>query len=407
MSFTPLGERLRARPRKRFSSGERPLLDEPATTVVASLQPAQIHQRYLDYLIGVRFARGEEQLASDDLPANAASKKLAMDQRRHTLEKMQQERVVALQKTLRTRLSANLRQQVIARLADPDQLLKKVLQPSDNLIAALSLLRQEGKYLTRLELLLKNESWLARELLSLVNSPAFQEYAQRDEPVDSFAEAMLVVGQDRLLMLISGYCVKALLPNQQKLAPLLERKLWEHCNATANLAWQLAQWQQLPPSLAYQLGVFHELGHICLLRLLDGLYRENLDLHLHKARVDGNAPLHEALRTLPPPTDLHRQLMAEFAAPLSVSLLQVMGWLHPGQLSPLREVGTDIPASVRSPMARLLWQANAYAEYRALNEARLITPEQAQALFSELAIPEWQLEQLGRLNLRKLHLGDR
>lgn len=375
-----------------------------------SKNPAiRVERRFINYLISLSFARAE--LGEDDNDNSQAAK-----QRRRMLEverlrHQERERKRQSQQRFQDKVSFGLHEVVYERiltaLDNPEEMRAKIIPMPQNLPEMIDTVNARAASLTTIEQLSAKMPWLHEGILRVVNNPPFSTRRKASEiKVESFRLAMGFVGSQNLRTLVPAFALQHWLPHTTKPFGQFRRKIWDHSLATANAAYAIAEQRGLKqPSMAYTLGIFHELGKIALMKLYLKIFDDVQQQEVIATVNDSNPERHNALRTLKPDEQFLRDLMLE--QDRRVTQMVVANWdLKRVPLSPhlLSFVEAKMPAEY-TDYALVLAQANAYSEFRTLKELGMVEAEEAQSLFQRYQYDNKMLEYLREVPLRSLRIN--
>lgn len=375
-----------------------------------SKNPAiRVERRFINYLISLSFARAE--LGDDDNDNSQAAQ-----QRRRMLEverlrHQERERKRQSQQRFQDKVSFGLHEVVYERiltaLENPEEMRAKIIPMPQNLPEMIDTVNARAASLATIEQLSEKMPWLHEGILRVVNNPPFSTRRKASEiKVENFRLAMGFVGSENLRTLVPAFALQHWLPFTTKPFGQFRRKIWDHSLATANAAYAIAEQRGLKqPSMAYTLGIFHELGKIALMKLYLKIFDDVQQQEVIATVNDANPERHNALRTLKPDEQFLRDLMLE--QDRRVTQMVVARWdLKRVPLSPhlLSFVEAKTPADY-TDYALVLAQANAYSEFRTLKELGMVEAEEAQSLFQRYEYDNKMLEYLREVPLRSLRIS--
>ena len=184
-----------------------------------------------------------------------------------------------------------------------------------------------------------------------------------------------------------------------RICKLLNRRILEWSQELAQFAHLLAEGRGLCTATASMAGLVQGLAPLAISQNFVYLFEGQLKQALEKAQESGNKKAYDQLNSVRPPI---RVLLSHLTQSTSLQheLLNEMG--ATGQLLAglTREVDADLPLEQLSHLARLLRQARGYSQYRWLNDACVLTPQQSHELLTGLALNERELADLARLRRR-------
>lgn len=163
----------------------------------------------------------------------------------------------------------------LSKLADTTHIKELVIPPCpQSLIDLQALLRKPDADLSELQSIVNTDVGLAAALVGAANSPLFA----RSQPVESVEHALSTLGMRNSAAVLTRVLLKQAVPAESK---LLER-FWENSARRAiSMAYIARQLYDLPPDLAYTVGLFCHVGQPIMLQSLKGYDKTLTDLREH------------------------------------------------------------------------------------------------------------------------------
>ncbi|MCU4674265.1 HDOD domain-containing protein [Catenovulum sp. 2E275] len=376
-----------------------------------------LHTRFHDLLISYDFARSHNGLGLDELDLLGEEQV----QQRQLLDIEQQAKSERIDKAKHKQanqaqqsieLNKKVSEMVLTQLDDMDLIYQDVLQIQDAVPAILDILTVRAASIGRVEPLVSSMPWLTQDMIKFVNLPIYRKQEDGKKPirVDRCKTALGYIGIDNLKLVVPSFALRKWLPHSTEPFRLMKRKLWESALGTGIACRRLAQLNDQDPSIAFALGVFHDLGKSAIVRL----YLRTFDLEwkqqLKAARDMRKKDLHDALVDLEPKPETLRDLLLTHSAPLSLKLLEKFNLKRLNLAQPLaiylsgKPDHSDSYARANSEMAEILKKGICYARYKVLQRHGLIAKHEAKIFFKENKLTATEIKELTKLSLIRLNL---
>jgi len=345
------------------------------------------------------FIREDEEIRQREL--------LAVEQRR----KEERDRVEASRRYQREQMSVELHErvyeQIMQTIDNPEYILARVLYIQTNSIALLDAVNARAVSLNKLEDLASGLNWLQEGLIRVVNMPPFADPKDpKRVKVTSLRNAMSFVGTEDLKILIPAFTMQNWIPKIMEPFTLLRRKLWEHSLGTAITAQVLAELDgTVDPVHAYVAGMFHDIGKAIITRLYSMCFDDVQRDMLRELRDEVRSERYNALIELMPSELFLRNLMVQFERKISANLINSLDLKYLPTRTVHEEFANAEEVEGLSGLARILFQANRYSEFRMMHAANLVTTEDGKLMCKEAQLGRHELEVLRTVNLRRLRLS--
>lgn len=370
---------------------------------------ALLGRRYINYLISLNFARGqfinEEGLESE---SKVSSRELlAVEQKRQAERARKEVAHQRVRKDVEQQLHKRLYQAVERRLVDQEFIRDRVLYLTANEPALLDTLFSPSAHSKKIEQLSQGLDWLHEGVVKLVNLPPFADPADgRRARITSFRGALNFVGAEDIKIITPALTMRNWLPPAEPPFVLLRRKLWQHVLSTAILSQRLAELDgKLDPAIAFNAGIFHEMGKVVLARLYVKIFDDVRQKMLQDLRNETTSARYNALVAIEPDQQFLRDLMLQKEREVTHMLFAAMELRH----LPLNQIydnyATANTFSETSGYARILWQANIFSEFRMLHSANLATANDGKKMFAASELTPSMVSTLGKVNLKRLILS--
>lgn len=370
---------------------------------------ALLSRRFINYLISLNFARGQfmAEEGLDDNEQQVSRELLAVEQRRRAEKARKQAVHDKVRDEVEQQLHKRLYLAVEKRLEDQQYIRERVLGMSSNGPKLLDALFSPATTSRKLEDLSQGLDWLHVGLVKMVNLPPFADPNDaRRAKITNFRGALNFVGAEDIKVIAPALTMQNWLPPAEAPFVLLRRKLWQHVMATAVVCQRLAELDgNLEPAMAFNVGMFHEMGKVVLARLYVKIFDDVRQAMLQDLRNETTSARYNALVQIEPDQQFLRDLMLQKER-------QVTQMLFNGfelQRLPLARIYDDYAQAQSfqdtSGYVRLLWQANTFSEFRMLHSANLASLEDGKQMFAASELNAKTVLELRKVSLKKLILA--
>ena len=370
---------------------------------------AVLNRRFINYLISLNFARGQltEEEGSEQVEIAASRELLAVEQRRRAEQARRQAVHDQVRKEVEQQLHQRLYAAVEKHLEAPQYLRERVLFLNPNTAQLLDQFFSPTASTRKIEALAQGLDWLHVGLVKLVNLPPFADPNDpRRARITHFRNALNFVGSEDIKVIVGALSMQQWLPPAEAPFVLLRRKLWHHVMATAVLCQRLAELDgQLDPAVAFNVGMFHEMGKVVLARLYVKIFDDVRQAMLQDLRNETTSARYNALVNIDPDQQFLRDLMLQKDQQVTHRLFADFGLTRLPLASVYEQYAQAQHVSETSGYARVLWQANTFSEFRMLHGANLATLEDGKQMFAASELQAATIVELRKLNLKKLILA--
>lgn len=301
--------------------------------------------------------------------------------------------------TLETKLSERLQIAMAQSAQNPARLLFVRLTLGEQLPGMIDLVMDQADTQDAMRKTINSESWLSKELLQWVNAPRFRQRQSSHDFVTTLDQAMELFGDKALAFQLLDFSMVQAAAREGRFCKLLNRRILEWSQELAQFAGTLANARGLCESTARMLALVQGLAPLAISQNFVHLFESQIKLALEKARDNSNKKLYDQLTAIKPPVRVLLSHLTHSAA-LQHDLLQAMGDTGQMLASLTRDADADLPVDQLSDLAKVLRQARGYSQYRWLNDACVLTPQQGHSLLAGLALTESELSELTRLRRR-------
>ncbi|UAA38550.1 HDOD domain-containing protein [Paraneptunicella aestuarii] len=308
--------------------------------------------------------------------------------------------------SVRDKISAAVCERVELRLEDLEELYSKQLGIHEGLPELLDTLSVKATSIAKLEPLVAQISWLATDLLKLVNTPKYRKTDRlgRVVVVENLRIALSFLGIENLKMVIPSMVFRRAIPQITDPYPVFKAKIWEHAIGSAVSCQRIATLSKVDPGHAFILGMFHEFGKLIITKLYFKTFDEVHREALIEAHDDQKRDEHSALLKIGPTSDVLLSLMWKHSISLSSRIISHMGMRRVFIANAMEEFALKTPWGKMSPIAKVLLQGNGYSKYNMLKRYKLISTDEAKAFLKSLHMAATTVLALQGTDLRSLNL---
>ncbi|ABZ78152.1 putative signal transduction protein [Shewanella halifaxensis HAW-EB4] len=378
-----------------------------AISVAGGVKPAQIieiEHRLLKQLI---VGRGKSISMDDELNAELEddANKLEVEREaiRARIAKQNQDKAVfeAVSKQLLSSVNTTIEHQ----LSSPEQVLKHS-KLDEKQITLLELLYSERVDLMQIKPLIIALPWLERDLVNIVNSPAFRHRrpSSSDVQVTDVKLVLNYIGVENLQALIPYFCLRNLMPTGQPQMLWLTRKLWRYSVVAAIAAQTLAALHEKAPAFIYSCSLMSQLGTTCVINQCAKTFDDMWGTWLREASASRDKELYDAvMATEFPANDVYQQVLAH-SRTLNWQLLSLLKFDEIRLTKTFKRIDTSLIYAELDEDSALIERANCYAMVYLLKEAGNITPAESRLMFDYYQLSEQEQIRLSAQHFRKLTL---
>lgn len=296
---------------------------------------------------------------------------------------------------------------IVKRLEDIDAVIKDTIGIEDNVCAILDILATRAASVGRLEPLINDLSWLARDLVTLVNLPFYRNKRSKTTSVkvDTPALALRYVGLNNLQLVVPTFAMRHWMPYSTEPFPLLKRRLKDSTMSCAIAAQMLAQLNEVKPMHAFTLGMLLNVGQIALVRLFLKVFDQVWQREVLRAREQGDKNLHTVLLALKPDPLFFTTLLSEKSLVVSAKVIETMAFKYLPLNSAMQQLVNGVEkGDTLLPLAEVVRKARCYSQYLNLKEHQLIEDDELQSWFSYYKFTKKELDTLKTGNFTNFSL---
>lgn len=360
---------------------------------------AFVKSRYIDLMLSTDFAftrlgLNREQLQQDsdrsllDIEAKAAQEK----QKKQATE---QEFKTYVSEFFHDKLFEYIDQ----RVADTDYVFSELIQYEPEVPKIFDACAANATGASQLEALISSIPWLKAQFLTRVNKPPFRQERTTKPTVEEVILGIRYIGVENTKVLLLAELAKKWLPHSTE--PYSEYKLnyWKYTVATANCMRALAPVYKLNESVGFFFGLFHSIGMSLMLRLYLRAFDTVRVAQMKEANEAGRKDIEKVLDALEIDTSFVSEAVNKHTWQLSVHVFERLGLKYAVVLPAAKEVLAGVNYDEAMPLTRAIIQAKTYAQYKILQNARLIELDEAKAFLTHARINNTIITELNKVNL--------
>jgi hypothetical protein len=290
---------------------------------------------------------------------------------------------------------------------DTDYLYSKIIGIDAALPALLDLVGIKAATISKIEPLATELPWFFNDLIKFVNQPKYRRTDHKGKVVivETMRVGLNFFGLENLMILITSLAFKRSLPQITDPFPQIKLRIWEEALATAISCKKIASVVGVNQNHAFCLGMLQNMGKVVVSKLYFRLFESVLREALLETQNEQKHDEHSALTRITPSGQFLNQLIDKHALNISARLIDKMAMKRVFIANALFEVANNQPTAELSPLALVLKQGNAYAQYRMLKGHKLIDLQQSKDFIRALGMPKGSLEVLKATDVRSLDLS--
>ena len=309
--------------------------------------------------------------------------------------------------TIAKQIDAEVEKRIEKSFEDTDHLYSKIIGIDDALPKLLDLVCVKAATITKIEPLATELPWFFKDLMKFVNQPKYQRIDNKGKVVivETMRVGLNFFGLENLIIILTSLAFKRFLPQITDPYPKIKQRVWEEALATAISCKQIASVMGINQNDAYCLGMLQTMGKVVVTKLYFRLFEEVQREALIETQTAKKHDEHSALTRITPSGPFLNQLIDKHALNISANLIEKMAMKRVFIANAMSEVANNVPAADLSPIALVLKQGKAYAQYRMLKRHTLIDLQQSKDYIRTLGMPQGSLELLKKTDLRSLDLS--
>jgi hypothetical protein len=296
---------------------------------------------------------------------------------------------------------------LVESIADTDHLYSKVIGIDEALPELLDLVGTRAATISKIEPIATQLPWLFNDLIKFVNQPKHQRIDNKGKVVmvETMRVGLNFFGIENLMILLTSLMFKRTLPQITDPYPQIKLRIWEEALATAISCKQIASVVGVNQNHAFCLGMLQAMGKVVVTKLYFRLFENVLREALVETQNAQKHDEHSALTRITPSGPFLNHLIDKFAFDVSDKLIDKMAMKRVFIANAMSELAVNQPVAGLSPLALVLKQGKAYAQFRILKKSKLIDLQQSKDFIRTLRMPKGSLELLKATDLYTLDLN--
>ena len=309
--------------------------------------------------------------------------------------------------TITDQINIEVEKRLEESIEDTEQLYSKTIGIDRSLPELLDLVGIKAATISRVEPLATELPWLFNDLMKFVNQPKYRRIDNKGKVVivETMRVGLNFFGLENLMIIITSLAFKRSLPQIPDPYPQIKLRIWEEALATAISCKQIASVVGVNQDHAFCLGMLQMMGKVVISKLYFRLFESVLREALLETQNTQKHVEHSALTRISPSGKFLNQLIDKYALEISAKLIDKMAMQRVIIANAMFEVANNEPAANLSPLALVLKQGKAYAQYRMLKGHKLVDLQQSKDFIRTLRMPKGSLELLKTTDMRSLDLS--
>ncbi|GGQ08493.1 HDOD domain-containing protein [Shewanella litoralis] len=319
------------------------------------------------------------------------------------IEKQVQERNIYLE--VSNHLTHTVNNAVEHQMAIPQSIIDSA-GITESQILLLDLLLSPDLNLNRLRPIIEDNSWLCRDLINLINSPASRHRRPKNSDVQVTDIKLVInyIGLENLRLLIPYFCLRNWLPSGNANLLWITRKLWRYSIMSAIAAQALAELHDKEPSLTYTCALMYQFATSIILNQSGQIFEKTWGTWLREASQSRDKQVYDAIMATDFPAESVFEQVMQHGHTLNWQLLNLLKFEDSKMTRILKELDHDYHFSELSADAAIVAKASCYAKVLLLEEQQLIDPQEKRIMFDYYEFSAQELLRLKAQNFRKLDL---
>jgi hypothetical protein len=292
-------------------------------------------------------------------------------------------------------------------IEDTDHLYSKIVGIDRSLPELLDLVGIRAATISKVEPIATELPWFFNDLMKFVNQTKYRRIDNKGKVVivETLRVGLNFFGLENLIIIITSLAFKRSLPQITDPYPQIKLRIWEEALATAISCKQIASVVGVNQDHAFCLGMFQTMGKVVVSKLYFRLFESVLREALLETQIAQKHEEHSALTRITPSGQFLNQLIDKHALSISANLIDKMAMHRVIIANAMFEVANSELQANLSPLALVLKQGKAYAQYRMLKEHKLLDLQQSKDFIRTLHMPKGSLELLKKTDMRSLDLS--
>jgi hypothetical protein len=309
--------------------------------------------------------------------------------------------------TITDQINIEVAKRLNESIQDTDHLYSKIIGIDRSLPELLDLVGIKAATISKVEPIATELPWFFNDLMKFVNQPQYRRIDNKGKAVvvETMRVGLSFFGLENLMIILTSLAFKRSLPQITDPFPQIKLRIWEEALATAISCKQIASVVGVNQDHAFCLGILQTMGKVVVSKLYFRLFESVLREALLETQNAQKHEEHSALTRITPSGPFLNHLIDTHALKISAKLIDKMAMKRVMIANAMFEVANNEPAANLSPLALVLKQGKAYAQYRMLKGHKLIDLQQSKDFIRTLRMPKGSLELLKTTDMRSLDLS--
>lgn len=311
------------------------------------------------------------------------------------------------------KFNQSIQEEIAQELGDIDKIVEKSLQ-FNTLGRLLDVLYTDACTITRLVECLESLPWLAASILKFIKQPKFQREDNRGKAIvlKTSRNALSFVGIDSLRTLIPILIARHTNPLKTPLTPDISKNMWLYTLGTGNIAKALAAKNLIRPHFGFCAALLANVGRTVVTNVYLKVFDKLLSNQIAQAQKANEHKQAKALSLLSPSQYYLIELYKEYANKLSSEIIIKLNckWLNIATgFADFSKIGDydceDLIKANFHPLAKLLFNAQGFMQYKMLNSEQLIGKKESMMFLKYYGIGASDLAIITTINLIGIDLN--
>lgn len=378
-----------------------------AISIAGGVRPGKVieieRRLYKQLIVGKHKVNAMPDEISEDLEENANKLDIEREALKLRIDKQAKEKQVYLE--VSALLTHTVNNAIEHQLANP-QMILEASAIGEGQILLLDLLLDPDLNINRLRPIIESISWLSRDLINLINSPAsgHRRPKNSDVQVTDIKLVLNYIGIENLRLLIPYFCLRHWLPTGNANLLWITRKLWRYSMVSAIAAQTLAELHHKEPSLAYCCALMYQFATSIILSQSGHIFDKTWGTWLREASLSREKQVYDAIMATDFPAEAVLEQVLQHSHSLNWQLLSLLQFDDSAMTQVLKELDHDYHFTELSVDAAIVAKASCYAKVLLLEEQQQIDPQEKRIMFDYYQFSAQELIRLKGKNFRKLNL---
>ncbi|MEO3683982.1 HDOD domain-containing protein [Shewanella vesiculosa] len=378
-----------------------------AISIAGGVRPGKVieieRRLYKQLIVGKHKVNAMPDEISEDLEENANKLDIERQALKLRIDKQAKEKQVYLE--VSALLTHTVNNAIEHQLANP-QMILEASAIGEGQILLLDLLLDPDLNINRLRPIIESISWLSRDLINLINSPAsgHRRPKNSDVQVTDIKLVLNYIGIENLRLLIPYFCLRHWLPTGNANLLWITRKLWRYSMVSAIAAQTLAELHHKEPSLAYCCALMYQFATSIILSQSGHIFDKTWGTWLREASLSREKQVYDAIMATDFPAEAVLEQVLQHSHSLNWQLLSLLQFDDSAMTQVLKELDHDYHFTELSVDAAIVAKASCYAKVLLLEEQQQIDPQEKRIMFDYYQFSAQELIRLKGKNFRKLNL---